>query len=241
MKAIILAGGQAKRLRPLTNNLPKCLLKVKGKTVLEYQVEALLTNNINELIIVSGPFTDLLKKFIENKFPDIQVTYINNNNFKKTGPAYGLWLARKFLTEDIMYLNSDVLIDKKILSKVINSNYQSVTAIQLNAWDEEEVNVILDKDRIIKIGKTISKKLNCGEFIGVTKLGSNFNKKLILALQNFIDYKEFNKFAADAINQAIQRGGQMYAVDVSNFKAMEIDTHEDYKNVKKIWNARAEL
>ena len=54
MKAIILAAGQSIRLRPITNNTPKCLLKINKKTILAYQIDKLIKNNIREIIIVVG-------------------------------------------------------------------------------------------------------------------------------------------------------------------------------------------
>ena len=237
MKAIILAGGQAKRLRPLTRNRPKCLLKVRGKTILDYQIEALLKNGLREFIIVSGPFTSQLRHHIKKYFPEIDVRYLNNKRYETTGPAFGLNLSRKYLTGSVLYLNSDVLFEPKIVEKIMKSRHPSVTAIQKTPWDEEEVNVIIDKkNRVIEIGKQISKDLSCGEFIGITKFDSSFNRKLVLALADFVKEGFIKKFAADAVNLAIQRGGKIYAVDVSKFKAMEVDTIEDYQEAKKLWN-----
>ena len=67
MQAIILAAGLAKRLRPLTDTTPKCLLKVGGKTLLEMTINNILKNGINEFIMVTGYRENMIKDFIGQK------------------------------------------------------------------------------------------------------------------------------------------------------------------------------
>lgn len=68
MKAIILASGIGRRLQPLTKNLPKPLIKVNKKTILEYQLDNLLKCNIKKIIITTGPFEDKISKFLHKPF-----------------------------------------------------------------------------------------------------------------------------------------------------------------------------
>ena len=235
MKAIILAAGQSRRLKPLTNDIPKCLLQINNQSIIDYQIKGLIKNNITEIIIVIGFKAQKLTNYSQRNYSNINFTFIKNNNFQNTNAAYSLYLTKKYLNDDIIYLNSDSLFDKKILEKIVNSK-TSVTAIQRVAWDEEEVNVIVDNNlEILEIGKHISKELNYGEFIGVTKMSKSFNQELIKVLGSFVKNKEPKKFAADAINLTIQRGQKMYAIDVTEFKAIEIDTLEDYKKAQKLW------
>jgi len=67
MKAVILAAGIASRLRPLTDNTPKCLLKVGDKNILELTIDNILANNIAEIIIVTGYLQQQIKDFIALK------------------------------------------------------------------------------------------------------------------------------------------------------------------------------
>jgi len=236
MKAIILAAGRAKRLRPITNNLPKCLLKFNGSAIIDYQVSALRKNKIKEIIVVVGFQKQKIIQHLKKNYPDVSFKFVENKKYKETNPAYSLWLARKYLTNSTIYLNADVLCNPEIIKKIIKDKKPSVTAIQRVPWDEEEVNVIINKDsQIIEMGKHIAKNLSYGEFIGVTKMGKKFIKNLIKVLDSFIGKKEYKKFAADAINLTIQRGEKMYALDVTNLQAIEIDTIEDLKRAKKLW------
>ena len=65
MQAIILAAGVSKRLRPLTDTTPKCLLKIGNENLLERTVENVLANNINDFIFVTGYRENMIKKFLD--------------------------------------------------------------------------------------------------------------------------------------------------------------------------------
>lgn len=236
MKAIILAAGQSKRLWPITHNKPKCLLSFGKTTIIDRQMKTLLENGVTDVVIVVGFQAQKLIGHLKKWHPAIRFTFIMNKKYKETYPAYGLWLARKFLKGSVLYLNADVLFDPEIVKKVVQDKRPSVTAIQRVPWDEEEVNVILDEQsRVLELGKHVSENLNCGEFIGVTKIGASFNKELVKVLQDFAQKKEYKKFAADALNLSIQRGQRLYAIDVTNLEAIEIDTPEDFTRAKKLW------
>lgn len=235
MKAIILAAGQAKRLRPLTDRLPKCLLRLGNKTILDYQIDALNQNKITKIILVVGFEAKKIIAHLRHNYPSGKFTFIRNPKFETTGPAYSLRLAKKYLKQQVLYLNSDSVFDPAIIKRIIKSKKDSVTATQQVPWDEEEVNVVLDKEnRVFEIGKQISRELSCGEFIGVTKLGAAFNRKLLASLDEFTKTGETKKFAADGLNRAIQHGGKLFSLDVTGLPAIEIDTLEDYTRAKRL-------
>lgn len=237
IKALILAAGESKRLRPLTDDKPKCLLEIGGMAIIDHQLNALAHHGILEVVFVIGYQGDKLKKHIKSKKHPHIFHFIENKNFATTGPAYSLWLAREHFQGDIIYLNSDALFDPKIISEVLNSPHKNVTAIRKNPWDEEQVNVIINRlGRVLEIGKHITARKNHGEFVGVTKLGKNFAKSLIQSLEHFVSNGELKKFAVDAINHALQEFGEKkHIVDVTHLKVIEIDTPEDYKNAVRMW------
>ncbi len=234
MKAIILAAGESKRLKPITNKKPKFLLQVGEKTIIDYQIDNLKKASVYEAVFVLGFKAEMVKEHLLKNHPDFYFTFIISEDYYKTYPAHGLWLAKEYLKEQVLYLNADVICHPEIIKRVVNDKRHSITAIQKTAWDEEEVNVILKKDtnEVIEMGKHVSRHLTCGEFIGVTKIGKVFCSTLIDVLDGFIEKKEFKKFAADSINLAIQRGQKMYALDVSKYPAIEIDTKEDLDDAK---------
>ncbi|MBP6924064.1 MAG: phosphocholine cytidylyltransferase family protein [Candidatus Pacebacteria bacterium] len=230
MKAIILAAGEAKRLRPITEHIPKCMLFVGEKRIIDYQLSNLREAGITEIVFVLGFKAEIIRDHVNENYSNFKFTFLTNPDYSTTNPAYSLWLAKDFLIEGALYLNADVICHPEIIGRIISYPHDSVTALQKTSWEEEEVNIILDlkNHRVLELGKHIQKEQSFGEFIGVTKISTSFASTLISVLEEFITQKELKKFAADALNVTIQRGQKLFALDVSEFPAIEIDTPEDY-------------
>lgn len=242
MKAIILAAGQAKRLQSLTVNTPKCLLPIRGKPLIDYQMAALIRNGINEIVLVVGFRKEKIISHLTQTYPDLTFRFIENELYEKTGPAYSLYLAREWLTDTVLYLNSDVLYGANIIKRVRKTPKPSATALQRSIWDEEEVNIVVNERGLVtEIGKHIPKERSCGEFIGVTKFDEKFNKKLVPVLEYFVNEQSLNKFAAEAIDLTITRGGKIYAVDVTDLETLEIDTREDLARAERMFSPLTRL
>ena len=228
MKALILAAGEAKRLKPITENKPKCLLPVGDQSIIDYQIDHLRTVAVTDITVVTGFYAEKLETHLTSHHPDVQFTFIRNDDYYKTYPAYGMYVAKDCFTDDVLYLNADVVFHADIIKQVVESEHDSVTAMQRLQWDEEQVNIILNSEgQVTQLGKHIARELNDGEFIGVTKIGKEFGKVLLDVLYDFVAKEETKKFAADALNLCIQRGSQLYALDVTAYPAIEIDTPDD--------------
>ncbi|MCB9805874.1 phosphocholine cytidylyltransferase family protein [Candidatus Nomurabacteria bacterium] len=242
MKAIIMAGGPSSRLRPLTKYIPKCMLKVnihEDTTIIDTQIIMLNHFGIKDIVVVTGFAADKLKNHLSKYKGVVNIKFVNNKKYLETYPAYAFWLTKKYLNDTFIYLNGDVVFHPKVLQMIIKSKKDSVTAIKKASWDAEEVNVITNKkSEIIEIGKHISKELSSGEFVGVTKIGKEFGKRFINALDYFKSKNENRRFAADAINLAIQNwGGKIHEIDMTKWPVVEIDTIKDYNEAKKFWNS----
>ena len=85
MIAVILAAGMATRLRPLTDDRPKCLLQVGTKTLLARTIDALVENAISELVIVTGYRGEMIRQAVEAAYPALNVHYIDNADYRTTG------------------------------------------------------------------------------------------------------------------------------------------------------------
>ena len=78
VKAIILAAGTASRLRPLTSDRPKCLLKIGERTLLERSMDALIAAGVSEFCIVTGYLHNLIEDFVSKRYPGLEVTFIHH-------------------------------------------------------------------------------------------------------------------------------------------------------------------
>ena len=234
MKAVILAAGVASRLRPLTNNTPKCLLDVGDKKILERTIDNILENGINDIIIVTGYLKEMIEDFVITKYQSVNFTFLNNEKYASTNNIYSLWMCKDALAgEDMLLMDSDIVFESEIINRLINSSYKDCLALNDHELGEEEIKLIVDTDNSIKeISKVCSIKDAIGESIGIEL----FSKELLVSLYSELDVmvKEEgldNVFYELAFERIIKKGEKIYPVNVTDLYSMEIDTVEDYETV----------
>lgn len=240
MQAIILAAGASKRLRPLTDTTPKCLLKIGDKNLLERTILNLNENGINEFIFVTGYREDMIKDFMKASFPGLKITYITNTDYENNNNSYSLWMTRDFVNGDILLLDSDILFDKKIITTLLQSENENCLAVNFtDKLDEEQIKVILNgENEVLEIGKEISIEKSAGESIGIEKFSAYFMKALFAILDRKISRENIvNEFYEASFQELIEKGGSgnsIFAEDVSKFTCMEIDTSDDYEKAQNL-------
>lgn len=106
MQCVILAAGKGTRLRPLTENTPKPLVKVAGKTLLDHIV-GVLPSAVDELIIVTGYLEEQIKEYCGEEFYGKKVTYVHQEEQKGTGHA--LWLCKDLIKDRFLFMFADDL------------------------------------------------------------------------------------------------------------------------------------
>ncbi len=234
MQAIILAGGRGTRLRPHTEEIPKPLLEVGEKTILGHQIETLTKEGISPIIIVTGFLSEKITGFVKDNFPNENFIFVHNDEYESSKPAFAIVKSLEHLNETTIYLNGDVFYEPQILKEVMENKNDSATAIQETNWDEEEVNVIIDKDGFVsELSKNLTKEESSGEFIGITKLGANFINSIKEVVRNEGIEVFRHSFAIDLLNHVIHRSdNKISAVNVTKLKAIEIDTPEDLTSAK---------
>jgi choline kinase len=231
MKSVILAAGISSRLRPLTNNTPKCLLKIGGKTILERTLDNLLAHNLDDIIIVTGYLEEQIKNSVAKNYSQLNVTFIFNDKFASTNNIYSLWMTKNIvLNNEMLLMDSDILFDKNILDLLLKSKYKNCLALKSDyQLSDEEIKVRLNDDKsIAEISKTVELKLAVGESIGIEKFSSEFTNKLFDILdRKILDENKVNIFYEAAFQDVIDAGNKIYAVDIGSLKCIELDFAED--------------
>lgn len=115
-KAVILCGGKGKRLAPLTDNIPKVLVKVEGKSLLDYKLE-ILEGLVDEIIIVIGYKGDKIKDKIGNKYKNLKITYVIQK--EPLGTGHALECAKEHLKDRFLVMNGDDIYSKDDIKKLI--------------------------------------------------------------------------------------------------------------------------
>ncbi len=117
MQAVILAAGEGTRLRPLTLETPKPLLKIGGKTIIDRILEA-LPEDIDEIVMVVDYLEDKIKAYLGENFLGRKIIYAKQR--EKKGTYGALWSAREELRDKFLVINGDDLHSKEELSRFIS-------------------------------------------------------------------------------------------------------------------------
>lgn len=257
--AIIPAAGFEKQLLPLIEDKPKCLLDIKGKTILERQVGALNECNIKEIALVRGYKKEAIA------LPNIR--YYDNDRYEETGELFSIFCAESEMKGRTIVLYGDIIFDNTILEKLLKSPADIALVVDL-AWQDQQqrglqpahINPDLvtladppgksyfsrfvmpeGNHQILKIGQHLPHDRAHGEFIGMAM----FSEKGTQALRDcyrasqeqykstgFHEAGSFSKASfTDLLQELIDRGHRVDAVPI--FKGwMEVDSFEEYQ---KAW------
>ncbi len=239
MKAVILAAGVASRLRPLTNNTPKCLLKVGQKSILELTIEKLVANGISEFVIVTGYLECQIHDFINYRFPRLNITFVHNRFFDSTNNIYSLWLVRNAVHyDDMLLMDSDIVFNIQIISKLLHSGYKNCLALKRHEVSDEEIKVRADnKGKILEISKDVNPAEAAGESVGIEIFSRDTVPELFSTLDRIINVeKKVNQFYEFAFQELVNNGREIHIIDISEYFCMEIDTIEDLKIADEFYN-----
>lgn len=200
MKAIILAAGMGSRLKALTKDNSKCMVKVNGKTLIERVLSQLNNCNLEEIILVLGYKKDILKEYIDNLGIETKISYIDNDIYDKTNNIYSLYMAKEEMLEnDILLLESDLIFDEKILSNLIISKEKNLAVVApYEPWMDGTCVKLDNKNNIIDF--VTSKKFDFNNIkdlyktVNIYKFSKEFNKCYIKFLEAYLSSNGENQY-----------------------------------------------
>jgi choline kinase len=236
MKAVILAAGMGKRLKDITLNTPKPLLKIANTTIIEYLVGCLKEIGINQIYVVTG-FKSKMIKFKLGK----TVNYIHNKKFKTTNSIYSLYLAKKYLqNSNFILINGDIFLSKVYLSKIINFNNSTSFGIKRKKYLNGEMNIILKNNLIKKISKNIKNNESNAESAQLTYFIKKDSSILFKEINQLINKKRSDLFPAYAYQAVIQKS-KLKISFIKNKCWYEIDNKKDLAKLRKKLNTAKQL
>lgn len=247
MNAIIIAAGSGKRINKDGRNCPKAMVPVNGKPIIDYQISVLKKAGINEIFVITGPFSE--------KFNLNQVRYIKDQHFPEHNILGSLMEAKEFLKNEVIILYSDIIFEFKILKKILESKENISIGVNMN-WEKmydgrtehpktEAENVLLDESmKIIKIKKNIEKNdERVGEFIGIIKLSKKGSEIFVKKYAELIKSHSgvfheastiFKGYLTDMLQELIDSNIDIEPVLITG-KWCEIDTIQDLKKAEEIF------
>ena len=236
MIGVILAAGMAKRLRPLTDTKPKCLLEVGGKTLLQRTVDAMAATGITEFVVVTGYRAEQIREFLNSQFSIFNFQFIHNADYEHNNNIYSLWMAgQKVRGKEFLLMDSDILCDPKAIAEVA---CQSEPALALNRHElgEEEMKIVVDADnRITEISKTCRVEDAVGESVGIEKMTADYSEALYRELDQMIEKEGLiDIFYERAFERLIPQGHTFKVIDTTRYFSYELDTPEDFEKATQL-------
>ena len=236
MIGVILAAGMAKRLRPLTDTQPKCLLKVGERTLLERTVDAMCQAGIREFVVVTGYRAEMIRDFLTSHFDHLTFHFLHNADYEHNNNIYSLWMAGQVVSgKEFLLMDSDILCDPAAVVHIANEQ-ESALAVNRHELGEEEMKVVVDTEgRITEISKTCSPADAIGESVGIEKITADYSVALYRELDEMIvKEKLINIFYERAFERLIPQGHTFRVVDTTNYFSYELDTPEDFQRAQEL-------
>ena len=235
MIGVILAAGMAKRLRPLTDTIPKCLLKVGNRTLLERTVDAMRRAGISEFVVVTGYRADMIRDFLTSHFSHFTFHFLHNADYAHNNNIYSLWMAGEVVRgKEFLLMDSDILCDPAAVVRIA-SEPTAALAVNRHELGEEEMKVVVDADsRITEISKTCRPEDAMGESVGIEKITADYSEALYRELnQMILQEKLIDIFYERAFERLIPQGHTFRVVDTTDYFSYELDTPEDFQRAQQ--------
>jgi len=247
INAIILAAGVGNRLSPLTKDIPKGMVKLFEKSLLEMQIDIFQQCGINDITIVTG--------YLGEKITFPGINYVENKNFSLTNINESLFCAKERFQDESIISYSDIIFEKKIIEQLVNFNGDIGIGVRLNFKPHyngrtlhpisEAENVQLNKaKKIIKIKKNIKNENNdVGEFLGIVKFSPYGSGLFVKQYEELIKThvgtfqqapSVLKAYLTDMIQELVDSQIDVEPVIISG-KWCEIDTMQDLKKAEKIF------
>ncbi len=227
MDIIILAAGMGSRLG---NPFPKPLTTLNtGKSIMLSQLDNLASAFPDHPVTVVVGFK---KEMIMEAFPDL--VFIYNNEFDTTNTSKSLLKAlRKVRHSGALWLNGDVVFDKRVLDKIkpLIESETSFVCVNRSRVGEEEVKYVIDGKGLIK---GLSKKVRnaLGEAVGINHISRNDVKTLVERLEECAPNDYFER----GIELAIERDGlKIVPADISEYNCVEVDFKQDLEKANELF------
>jgi choline kinase len=155
MKAIILASGVGRRLRPLTDRYPKSLIRLGGRAIIDYQLEALVKHGVYDIVITTGHLGKKLEEHVRENSA-VPVQFVHNPEYERTNYIYSLWLTKGLVDDDIILLHGDLLFDNVLIKKLLDAQGNRVLVNRQVLSPKKDFKALIKRGRVVRIGVNLS-------------------------------------------------------------------------------------
>lgn len=233
MKAIILAAGVGKRLWPVTQHRPKCLIEFGGRTLLLRYLDGLASVGIKQAVMVVGHKQEMVRAAVGTGRCGVDVRYLVNEQYQR-GSISSLWLARTELDDDVLIMDADVLFHRQILRRLMESSWPTALLLDETVTQQtEECMAIVRGGRVVALTKHLPARYDfAGEGVGFLKVQRADAGHLIGSLKAYVDRGEWDMEYEDALREFFAQA-QVGVEKIGGLPWIEIDFPEDIARAER--------
>ncbi len=245
LKAVILAAGEGKRLRPLTGSLPKCLVPVGGKPLLGRMIEPLATAGVSEIVVVTGYFAEKVDEYLDGLRDLVVCSTVYNPRYNTANNYYSLLVAREALGRGpFLKLDGDVIFESEVIRRVVEGDGGIRLGVDFRdelGPEEMKVRIRFDGEsmKVAELSKEIDPARSHGESMGVEYISGESVEFLFRELQRMADEGLDDEYYEFAYNRLAQNGHDVRAVDISGLRSTEIDDIEDLRRAETLFGKKS--
>jgi len=230
--ALLLAAGIGNRLQPLTASAPKCLIKIKGRTLLGRLMDNLCDNGFKRLVIVVGYLEHSIREFVNEYVGDgLTVEFITNPLFRKTNNIYSLWLARNKIRKSFLLAESDLVFDASQLEGLLYPNKIAISRMQ--PWMRGTTITLDSLNRVSGFGMGGNEVGTRYKTVNIYSLSDSSWRKVVERLELHISSGKVNEYYEVIFKEMIADGSlSMDGVFFDPERWYEIDTPADLVNAE---------
>jgi len=231
MQAVIVAAGLGRRLRPLTNDRPKALLEVGGKSLITRSVENILDRDISDIAVVVGYQKEMIVEHLRGH----PVTFIYNPFYKITNNMASLWFAQGFVKEDFVYLHSDVILDLGLFRRLVDDATPNALLVEKKPCGAEEMKVKVQGTKFVASSMEIPLTETFGEWTGLAKFSASFGETLFARFGQLIEQGHLKAYDTVAFTELAREGAEIEIVDFAGQPWVDIDFLEDFEKARNLF------
>jgi choline kinase len=236
LKFVVLVAGVGSRLRPLTQNRPKCLVEVNGTPILQRlldQADAL--GMFEEAVLITGYRADAVEQFVQEwqRNHRLPVRLVHNEKYHETNNAYSLWCAKHLLDTSFVLSDGDLVLDPEILRMLATCPTSALAVDQSSQLDEEAMKFALSEDgSVTALSKEVNVSEAKGESIGMCVIQVADVPRVLEELEQLVKHNEWNEYYERAFIELIGKGWRLGVCDIGGRKWVEIDDHQDLQRAE---------
>ncbi len=239
MIGIVLAAGAGRRLRPITDSLPKALAPVDGnKTILDFTLANLATVGLTDVVIVVGYAASAVVERVSDleERHGVSLELVHNDKAEEWNNAYSLWCARDHFAKGFVLANGDTLHPADIERTLLAASPDGVLLAldDVDSLGEEEMKVSVDATgAVTRITKLMDPADAVGEYIGVAQIGAGAAEALTDALETTWR-RNPDLYYEDGFQEMVDRGHRIEVASIGATQWTEVDDHVDLARAREI-------